>query len=83
MKKAIVIGATGMVGTQLIEQLLVTKDYSQIVSFVRRASGAIHPKLIEHVWISINLTHGATSFRRYSVFVYGNNFAQAKQRNAV
>lgn len=49
MKKAIVIGATGMVGTQLIELLLKSENYSEIVSFVRRPSGITHPKLNEQI----------------------------------
>lgn len=49
MQTAIVIGATGMVGTQLILQLIATTDISKIVSLVRRASDVEHPKLEEHV----------------------------------
>ncbi|MEI8086508.1 MAG: NAD(P)H-binding protein [Paludibacter sp.] len=49
MKKAIVIGATGMVGTQLIKLLLHTESYSEIVSFVRKPSGVSHPKLNEQI----------------------------------
>jgi len=49
MKKAIVIGSTGMVGTQLIQLLLHDKTYAEVHSFVRRKSGIIHPKLIEHI----------------------------------
>lgn len=49
MKKAIVIGGTGMVGTQLIKQLIEKETYSEIVSLVRRGSGVTHPKLSEHV----------------------------------
>jgi uncharacterized protein YbjT (DUF2867 family) len=49
MKKAIVIGGTGMVGTQLIKQLIEKETYSEIVSLVRRGSGVTHPKLFEHV----------------------------------
>lgn len=48
MKKAIVIGSTGMVGTQLIQLLLESKEYSEIVSLVRRSSGITHPKLTEY-----------------------------------
>ncbi len=47
MKKAIVIGSTGMVGTQLIQVLLENKEYSEVVSLVRRSSGVKHPKLSE------------------------------------
>jgi len=49
MKKAIVIGATGMVGTQLIKLLLQSDNYSEIISFVRRPSGVIHLKLNEQI----------------------------------
>lgn len=48
MKKAIVIGSTGMVGVQLIQLLLLSNEYSEIVSLVRRASGVEHPKLKEY-----------------------------------
>lgn len=48
MKKAIVIGSTGMVGTQLIQLLLLSNDYSEIISLVRRKSGVEHPKLKEY-----------------------------------
>lgn len=49
MKKAIVIGSTGLVGTQLISQLLENNDYLEVISLVRRKSGVQHPKLTEHV----------------------------------
>lgn len=49
MKKAIVIGSTGMVGTQLIELLVFSEEYSEIVSLVRRESGIIHSKLKEYI----------------------------------
>lgn len=48
MKKAIVIGSTGMVGTQLIQLLLESEEYTEIVSLVRRSSGITHPKLAEY-----------------------------------
>ena len=49
LKKAIVIGATGMVGTQLIKLLIENPDYSEIISFVRRSGGIISPRLTEHI----------------------------------
>ena len=49
MKTAIVIGSTGMVGTELIKQLIESEDYSKIISLVRRASGEKHPKLLEQI----------------------------------
>jgi uncharacterized protein YbjT (DUF2867 family) len=49
MKKAIVIGATGMVGTQLIQLLIENEDYSDIISLVRHTSGIKSPKLTEQL----------------------------------
>ena len=47
MKKAIVIGATGLVGNQVLKQLLQDNDYSEVKIFVRRSTGISHDKLIE------------------------------------
>jgi uncharacterized protein YbjT (DUF2867 family) len=49
MKKAIVIGSTGMVGTELIELLIENQNFTEIISFVRRSSGIKHPKLNEQI----------------------------------
>jgi len=49
MKKAIVIGGTGMVGTQLIKLLIDNDDFTEILSLVRRSSGIVHPKLNEQI----------------------------------
>lgn len=47
--KAIVIGATGMTGTALVQMLLDKKDVDQVVILVRRPTGKQHEKLQEHV----------------------------------
>ncbi|MFN8699967.1 MAG: NAD-dependent epimerase/dehydratase family protein [Flavobacteriales bacterium] len=49
MKKALVIGATGLVGKQLVKQLLDDSGFSEVVCFVRRHSGVAHPRLTEHL----------------------------------
>jgi len=54
MKKAVVIGSTGMVGNELIKLLILDEEYSEIVSLVRRPSGISHPKLNEQI---INFDH--------------------------
>jgi len=45
--KALIIGATGATGKDLINVLLADNAYHQIVIFVRRPSGMKHPKLVE------------------------------------
>ena len=49
MKTAIVIGATGLVGKALIQQLLASAHVSKVVVLARRSTGVIDPKLKEHI----------------------------------
>lgn len=46
---ALIIGATGLVGSHLLQQLLVSKEYSAVRIFVRRPTGIEHEKLAEFV----------------------------------
>ncbi|WP_343585901.1 NAD(P)H-binding protein [Flavobacterium sp.] len=47
--KALVIGATGATGKELVKLLLESADYSEVSIFVRRSTGKSHSKLTEHV----------------------------------
>lgn len=49
MKTALVIGATGLVGKELVGQLLQDARFGRVVVFVRRSAGRTHPKLEEHL----------------------------------
>jgi uncharacterized protein YbjT (DUF2867 family) len=49
MKTAIVLGASGLVGTELVHQLLNTTEYGKIKIFVRRSVNISNPKLEEHI----------------------------------
>ncbi len=83
MKKAIVIGGTGMVGLQLVKQLIEDEKYDEIISLVRRSSGINNPKLQEKIinfdqpesWS--NLITGDVLFS-----TLGTTIAQAKTKNA-
>ena len=44
-----VIGASGLVGQQIVGQLLNHPDFKKVRIFVRRKSGITHPKLVEHL----------------------------------
>ena len=46
---AIVIGATGLVGSALVQQLLHDERFSLVKIFVRRSLENPHPKLEEHI----------------------------------
>ncbi len=45
--KALIIGATGATGKDLLNVLLLDTSYAEVVIFVRRPSGVKHPKLVE------------------------------------
>ncbi|MBN8545194.1 MAG: NAD(P)H-binding protein [Ignavibacteria bacterium] len=47
--KAIVIGATGLIGKELVRQLLDNSGYDEVAVLVRKSTGITHPKLREHV----------------------------------
>lgn len=48
-KTALVFGATGLIGSHLVEQLLQHSSYEQVKVFVRRKLEFEHPKLVQHV----------------------------------
>jgi uncharacterized protein YbjT (DUF2867 family) len=56
-KKAIVAGATGLVGELLTDLLLRNKDYEEVVVLVRNSTGKKHPKLREIVCDFENIAH--------------------------
>jgi len=47
--KAIIIGATGLVGNLILKEVLNDNDFSEVRIFVRNSSGIINPKLKEIV----------------------------------
>ena len=47
MKKAILFGASGFIGSYLLLDLLNNTDYDQVTIVVRKTLGLNHPKLIE------------------------------------
>ena len=48
MKTALVIGATGLVGSNLVNQLLLDDRFEKVVTFTRRDTGLSHEKLEEN-----------------------------------
>lgn len=49
MKTALIIGATGLVGKQLVQQLLANDRFSKVIVFGRRNLGIANAKLEEHL----------------------------------
>ena len=48
-RTAIVIGATGLVGTELVKQLLADDRFRAVIILARRSTGRQHEKLEEHL----------------------------------
>jgi uncharacterized protein YbjT (DUF2867 family) len=49
MGEAVLIGATGLVGSELLRRLLAGERFSSVVALGRRSTGVTHPKLREHL----------------------------------
>ncbi|HET8539909.1 MAG TPA: NAD(P)H-binding protein [Anaeromyxobacter sp.] len=47
--RAVVVGATGLVGAELLRLLLADARFGAVAVLARRATGAAHPKLAEHL----------------------------------
>lgn len=53
-KTAIIAGASGLIGQSLIQMLLNSKDYGQVIALVRKPLGIQHEKLRE---LTVNFDH--------------------------
>lgn len=49
-KSALILGATGLIGGHLLDELLASDAYDRITTVGRRSTGKTHPKLIEHIF---------------------------------
>jgi len=67
-KTAIVIGATGLVGSHLVEQLVAAEHISQVITLTRRSVNYNSEKVINHVVDFDNLTQYAPYFKANILF---------------
>lgn len=49
MKTALIIGSSGLIGKQLLNNLLESSDYVKVIAFNKRDLGLNHPKLEQHL----------------------------------
>lgn len=49
MKTALIIGCTGLIGSQLLDLLLESKDYDKVIAFAKKDLEKQHPKLKQHI----------------------------------
>jgi uncharacterized protein YbjT (DUF2867 family) len=50
VRSVLLLGATGLVGREVLSLLLDDRDVSRVAVIARRATGVTHPKLDEHVF---------------------------------
>jgi uncharacterized protein YbjT (DUF2867 family) len=67
-RTALVIGATGLVGTQLVQQLCASEAYSHVTVLVRKALSISHPKLEQKIVNFNNLEFTASSIKAQDIF---------------
>jgi len=77
-----VIGATGLVGRELVRQLLENRDIEKVRIFIRREFDSLHPKLEQHV-IDFNDTESWKSHLKGDVLfsALGTTLKQAGSKN--
>ena len=73
--KAIVLGATGAVGLDLVEMLLKDDAFSEVEVFVRRAMPMENAKLTTHI-VNFKQPKRMARYdkRRCRILVYGHHF---------
>ena len=67
-KEAIILGATGLTGSHLLELLLQDSDYDRVKVFTRQKLTISHPKIEEHVIDLLKLSDYANDFTGDVVF---------------
>ncbi|WP_411994251.1 NAD(P)H-binding protein [Agarivorans sp. DSG3-1] len=83
-KTAIVIGATGLVGLQLVTQLLASEQWHKVVVFVRSSLNVSDEKLLEHVVDFADMPQWQADIKGDSLFIcLGTTLSQAGSKTAM
>lgn len=82
-KSALLVGASGLVGSELLNCLLLSKEYSKVSILVRNPLGLKHPKLEEQVIKFEDLAQYKDCFKVEDVFCcLGTTIKKAKSQEA-
>ncbi|WNF23758.1 NAD-dependent epimerase/dehydratase family protein [Mesobacillus jeotgali] len=83
-KTALIVGATGLIGKELLEFLLNANEYNKVVALVRRSIGIDHPKLEERIVDFDHLDQHQEIFAVNEVFcAMGTTIKKAKTKEAM
>ena len=82
-KTAIVLGSTGLVGSNLIRELIQDNQFSNIKTIVRRPSNITHPKIKEYIVKFDELSSNHTMFKGDVLFsCMGTTIKKARSKDA-
>ncbi|HCE39585.1 MAG TPA: hypothetical protein DEV80_05970, partial [Alcanivorax sp.] len=82
-RRALLLGATGLVGGHCLRLLLECDEYDEIRVLTRRATGVEHPKLVERVIDPADIETQADFFAVDDVFcAIGTTLKQAGSKDA-
>ena len=80
---AILIGATGLVGSKILHELLEDKNYNSVLVFHRRSTGVKHPKLQEYIIDFDNIDSWKSNIQGTHLFsALGTTIKQAGSKEA-
>ncbi|MBT2679693.1 NAD-dependent epimerase/dehydratase family protein [Bacillus sp. ISL-35] len=83
-KTALIAGATGLIGKELLQFLLNGNDYDKVIAIVRRSVGIDHPKLDERIVQFDHLEQSKELFSVDDVFCcLGTTIKKAKTKEAM
>jgi uncharacterized protein YbjT (DUF2867 family) len=68
-RSALLVGATGLVGSHVLRRLLVHPDYARVTLWLRRELAVQHPKLVQSIVDFERLQQYAASLDAQDVFV--------------
>ena len=81
-KKAIVAGATGLIGSQLLDILLATDTYDEVLILIRKKQDITHPKLTQLVFDFDQIENHSPSITGDAVFsCLGTTRSKTPDRN--
>lgn len=67
-KKAIIVGASGLIGNELLDILLQSADYQEVLALVRKGLSIDHPKLVQLIVDFDNLDKWAAAINGHALF---------------
>ena len=68
LKKAIIVGASGLIGNELLEAILQSLDYQEVMLLVRKEMPLSNPKLVQLIVDFDNLDNWSAAITGHALF---------------